>query len=379
MMLADFGADVIKVEGPEGDAWRGSGLGFLGSNRNKRGLCIDLRRDEGREIFLRMAEQCDVVLDNYRPGIMERLGIGYETLRARNPRIVHCSVTAYGPTGPRAHLPGFDPLMQAQGGVMRAQGERDGEPVYLQIAVCDYATALTAAYGIIAALVARERTGLGDRVETCLANASLSVQAGEFIFYDGSRADAPGGRDLAGRNALYRVYETAYGALMLACTTREHALAVGEVTGVLVRESTPPPGPLPVNEEGEAPFGTRGALARELETAFRSRETRAWVDALHAHGVPVAPCVPVAAMFEDEHLGANELWWDMEDPRWGAVRQTGALIKWGAMSQALLRRAPQLGEHSSEVLREFGVGPDAAIAAGVVVQGGNSVQATGHA
>jgi crotonobetainyl-CoA:carnitine CoA-transferase CaiB-like acyl-CoA transferase len=368
MMLADFGADVIKIEGPEGDAWRGSGLGFLGSNRNKRGLCIDLRRDEGREIFLRMAEQCDVVLDNYRPGIMERLGIGYETLRARNPRIVHCSVTAYGPDGPRAHLPGFDPLMQAQGGVMRAQGERDGEPVYLQIAVCDYATALTAAYGITAALVARERTGLGDRVETCLANASLSVQAGEFIFYEGKQADPPGGRDLAGRNALYRIYATADGALMLACTTREHAVAVGEVTGVLVREGTPPPGPLPVNEEGEAPFGTRGALARELETAFRSRETRAWVDALHARGVPVAPCVPVAAMFDDEHLCANELWWDMEDPRWGAVRQTGALIKWGAMSQALIRRAPQLGEHSLEVLREFGIDANSDIELGAVTQ-----------
>jgi crotonobetainyl-CoA:carnitine CoA-transferase CaiB-like acyl-CoA transferase len=100
---------------------------------------------------------------------------------------------------------------------------------------------------------------------------------------------------------------------------------------------------------------------------------------LHARGVPVAPCVPVAAMFEDEHLCANELWWDIEDPRWGAVRQTGALIKWGAMSQALVRRAPQLGEHSSEVLREFGIDADAAVAAGVVVQGGNSVQATGHA
>jgi crotonobetainyl-CoA:carnitine CoA-transferase CaiB-like acyl-CoA transferase len=111
-----------------------------------------------------------------------------------------------------------------------------------------------------------------------------------------------------------------------------------------------------------------GALARELETTFLSRETRAWLDALLSRGVPVAPCVPVAAMFEDEHLCANDLWWDMEDPRWGAVRQTGALIKWAGMSQALVRRAPQLGEHSAEVLREFGVDADAAIAAGVVRQ-----------
>jgi formyl-CoA transferase len=363
MMLADFGADVIKVEGPEGDAWRGSGLGFLGSNRNKRGLCIDLRREEGREIFLRMAEQSDVVLDNLRPGIMERLGIGYEALRARNPRIVHCSVTAYGPDGPRAHLPGFDPLMQAQGGVMRAQGERDGEPVYLQIAVCDYATALTAAYGIIAALVARERTGLGDRVETCLANASLTVQAGEFIFYDGRPADPPGGRDLAGRHALYRVYETSDGALMLACTSEEHAAAIADSTRI--PQAT---GPSSSSGALEARFSLESAFAQELEKTFRSRDTRAWVETLLARRAPVAPCVRVVDMFEDEHLCANDLWWDMEDPRWGAVRQTGELIKWDAMSMALVRRAPQLGEHSSEVLREFGIDADAAIASGVVRQ-----------
>jgi crotonobetainyl-CoA:carnitine CoA-transferase CaiB-like acyl-CoA transferase len=288
-------------------------------------------------------------------------------------------VTAYGPDGPRAHLPGFDPLMQAQGGVMRAQGDRGGEPVYLQIAVCDYATALTAAYGIIAALVARERTGLGDRVETCLANASLTVQAGEFIFYDGKPADPPGGRDLAGRHALYRIYDTSDGALMLACTTSEHSVAVRDVVAAGLVEDSPrrappvaealdraPPAPH-ITVPDDSPHTLYGPLARELDKTFRTRDTRAWLDALHARGVPAAPCVPVASMFDDEHLCANDLWWDFDDPRWGAVRQTGALIKWDAMSMALTRRAPQLGEHSSEVLWEFGIDAGAAVAAGVAL------------
>ncbi len=376
MMLADYGADVIKIEGPDGDAWRGSGLGFLGSNRNKRGLCIDLRQEDGRETFLHMVEHSDVVLDNLRPGIMERLGIGYETLRERNPRIVHCSVTAYGPDGPRAHLPGFDPLMQAQGGIMRAQGDAGGEPVYLQIAVCDYATALTAAFGIIAALVARERTGLGDRVETCLANASLTVQAGEFIIYDGKPAEPPGGRDLAGRHALYRIYDTADGALMLACTSHEHARAVSDVARAWLEppaaealSAVPPPPHAPLPDG--SPHALDGDLAQQLQKTFRSRDTRAWLDALLPRGVPVAPCVAVANMFEDEHLSANGLWWDTEHLQWGAIRQTGELIKWDTMSMALLRRAPLLGEHSVEVLREFGVAPariEALVSSGVVTQ-----------
>jgi len=344
MMLADYGADVIKIEGPEGDAWRGSGLGFMGSNRNKRGLCIDLTNPEGREAFLEMVARSDVVLDNLRPGIMDRLGIGYASLRTRNPGIVHCSVTAYGPTGPCAHLPGFDPLMQAQGGIMRAQGDPAGDPVYLQIAVCDFASALTAAYGVIAALISRERTGVGDRVETCLANAACTVQAGEFLMYDGAAPPPPGGRDLAGRTASYRIYATSDGAVMVACVSPEHRDALAAALALA----------------DNAPLAERwdGPLACELERIFASRTTREWTDTLLAHGVPAAPCIAVADLFDDEHHLANDLWWDTEDPRWGPLRQTGALIKWQALRQALVRRAPQLGEHSIEVLHEFGFDDD---------------------
>ena len=130
-------------------------------------------------------DRADVVVDNFRAGVMERLGIGWDVLHARNPRLIHTSVTGYGPTGPYAHLPGFDPLFQARSGLMRAQGEPGGEPVYLQLAVCDYGTALSAAYGTLLALFARERTGRGQRVETSLLHSAFTMQAGEFIFYEG--------------------------------------------------------------------------------------------------------------------------------------------------------------------------------------------------
>ncbi|MEX2225706.1 MAG: CoA transferase [Dehalococcoidia bacterium] len=369
MMLADLGADVIKIEAPEGDGWRSSGLAFLGSNRSKRGLCIDLKRPEGRDLFLDLAERADVVLDNLRAGVMDRLGIGWEALHARNPRIVHCSVTGYGSSGPYAHLPGFDPMIQARGGFMRAQGEPGGEPVYLQLPTCDYGTALSAAYGMILALIARERTGVGDRVQTSLADSAFTMQAGEFLFYEGKQPEPPGGRDLAGRHALYRVHPAADGYVMLACSTEEHAAALVEALGIATANS----------KRQKAKSSDGGLLAQPLDgplaeaVAGKLRECTVahWLEVLLALGVPVVPCVTVEQLFDDPHTRANNLWWEAEHPRWGRVQQTGEVIHWDAMSMHLQRRAPVLGEHSVECLRALGIGHariDALLSDGVVVQ-----------
>ena len=342
-MLADMGANVIKVESPDGDGWRTSGLAFLGSNRGKRGIVIDLKQPEGRELLLDLAARADVVMDNFRAGVMERLGIGWETLRARNPRLVHCSVTGFGPTGPYAHLPGFDPLFQARSGLMRAQGEPGGEPVYLQVPVCDYMTALTACFGIITALVARERTGRGQRVETCLLNSALTSQAGEFIFYEGRPPDPPGGRDLRGLHALYRIYEAADGSIMLSCSTPEHAARLADAIDVAL------PAGDPLSHE------TKGALAGEIAALIATQTRAHWVDAFRRAGVPAAPCLRVDELFDDEHLCANDLWWESDHPRWGRIRQPGATVRWHARPMRIDRRAPLLGEHTLEVLREFGI------------------------
>jgi crotonobetainyl-CoA:carnitine CoA-transferase CaiB-like acyl-CoA transferase len=358
MMLSDLGADVIKIEPPGGDGWRAAGLAFYGSNRGKRGVCIDLRSSDARDVFLDLVECADVVLDNARAGVMERLGIGWDALRARNPRIIHCSVTGYGPTGPYTHLPGFDPLMQARSGIMTAQGAA-GEPVFLQLPVCDYMTALLAAYGVVCALVARERTGAGDRVETSLFNSAFAVQAGEFIFYDGRPDDPPGARDLAGRHALHRVYAASQGNVMLACRTPHeagHALTTLDV-------AMPPGDPL------AHPAG--GALASDIGLAFARKTAHEWVDALRVLDVPAARCRPFRELLGDTHLGDTGLWWDFEHPHWGTVRQTGAVIRWDHMAMQFPRRAPALGEHSIETLRVLGIDQmriDALVATGALVQ-----------
>lgn len=338
MMLADLGADVIKVEPPSGDGWRSSGLAFLGSNRGKRSVVIDLKRAEGVALLWDLIDRADILHDNFRHGVMERMGLTWEALSARNPRLIWSSVTGYGPDGPLAHLPGFDPMMQSRGGIMRTQGGPE-QPVYLQMPVCDFGTALTSAYGMIAALIARERTGVGDRVETSLARSAFTVQAGEMIFYDRKPEAREGGRDFAGHHALYRVYPTADGYLMVACTTDAQAAAFGRAIEVdLGADALARP--------------TQGEPADAVTAALALKPAADWMPVFLAARLPVAPCVRVVDMFADQHLTANDLWWDAEHPRWGHVRQTGAVIQWERMSMALQRRAPALGEHTMECLRE---------------------------
>jgi crotonobetainyl-CoA:carnitine CoA-transferase CaiB-like acyl-CoA transferase len=189
-ILSSYGADVIKIEALDGDPFRMAGMQFVGHNRGKRGLAIDLKNPAGKEAFLDLVRVSDVVLDNYRIGVRERLGIDYAALREINPCIISCSITGYGPEGPYALDPGFDPILQARSGMMAGQGG-DDEPVFHQVAVNDSATAMMGAFGIVAALHARERTGQGQEVLTCLANQSVICQSGELTVRRAS-ADPPG-------------------------------------------------------------------------------------------------------------------------------------------------------------------------------------------
>ncbi|MGI8552907.1 MAG: CoA transferase, partial [Dehalococcoidia bacterium] len=362
MLLADLGANVIKVEATDGDPWRGFGFGFLGANRGKRSLAVDLKRTEGRELLYAMVRRADVVLDNFRAGVTERLRIDDERLRQINPRLVCCSVTAFGSSGPLSHLPGFDPLLQARSGLMQAQGGAGGEPVYYQIAVNDYGSALMAAYGIVAALVARERTGRGQRVESCLTNNALAMQAGEFIWYEGRPPGESGGADLLGRGALYRAYRASDGWLFLAVKTEEQARRLLEWAGeaMLARGSSQA-----LAEPLDSP------LALNLERRFAEEHVQEICYTLLKIGVPCAPSTPVADLFADPHLNANGLWWDTVHPTWGPLRQTGATAHWRDLQMRLERPAPLLGQHSREVLREFVLDPawiEHVIGSGVVAQ-----------
>src|SRR5215831_19310309 len=202
MMLADLGAHVIKVESLEGDSFREL-PGFYGWNRGKRSIAVNIKDPDGRAIVHRLAGLADVVMENMRPGVVERLCVDYATLRQVNPRIVYCSVTAFGSDGPYRDRPGFDPLIQAMSGVMALQGF-GGPPQYLRVALTDYYTAALACQAVLAALFARERTGVGQRVETSLLNAGLALQSGSIVDY-------PGRETVLRDTPTYRLYRAGNG------------------------------------------------------------------------------------------------------------------------------------------------------------------------
>lgn len=345
MVLAQLGANVIKVETFQGDAFRSFGFGFLGWNQGKRGLAVNLTSPEGREVVSDLVRKADVVVENLRPGATTRYGIDYDTLSQLNPRLIYATVTAFGSTGPDHDQPGFDPLLQSRSGLMRAQGGHGHPPFYLTCGVCDYAAALLTAYGVTAALYARDRTGKGQRVETALLNASMAVQSGSFIFYDGRPDLENGGPDLWGTGALSRIYPTANSSLFLAILEATHWQALCQLLA-----ST--------NLDRRYTFATarqekaEGALATLLTETFVTKTTEEWVALLDQAGVPGAPILPLPQLFSDDHIAANDLLTTHTHQQWGAVRQTGVLAKFSRTPATLPSVAPLLGQHTVEVLQE---------------------------
>jgi crotonobetainyl-CoA:carnitine CoA-transferase CaiB-like acyl-CoA transferase len=365
MMLAQLGANVIKVESLQGDAFRSFGFGFLGWNQGKRGLAVNLNSPEGREVVYDLVRKADVVVENLRPGATKRYGIDYDTLAQINPRLIYATVTAFGSSGPDHDQPGFDPLLQSRSGIMRAQGGHGHPPFYLTCGVCDYAAALLTAYGVAAALYTRIRTGTGQRVETSLLNASMAVQSGSFIFYEGRPDLENGAPDLWGTSALYRIYLTADNSFFLAVLEPAHWRALCEVVDkpeLLRRYSFSAAQQEPVE----------GALGQALAPLFTQRTTTEWLSLLDAAGIPCAPILPLPPLFSDEHVAANDLIATHTHPQWGEVRQTGMLTKFSRTPATLPYVAPLLGQHTTEVLQEVtGYGQEKItrlLSAGVVKQ-----------
>ncbi|MFN9833644.1 MAG: CoA transferase [Phenylobacterium sp.] len=357
-VLANLGAEVIKIESPEGDPFRSDGGPFLTCNRGKRGLGIDLKQPGAKEMFFDLVRQSDVVLDNYRFGVRKRLGVDYEALRQINPRIISCSVNAYGDAGPRAPLPGFDPLLQAEGGMMAAQGG-DAEPVLHTIAVNDVATAGVVAFGIISALNARRRTGEGQEVITSLLAQSLTFQLGEVVTWE-DRPPAPsGGIDCVGLSPVHRYYECQDGWLAVAAETVAEAEALLTVLGTQADPAdalTAPP---------------EGPLAGRLAATLAGRPRAATLDALEAAGVPCAPCVRGYEAYDDPWLAENDVFVAWRHPRLGEAVGVRSYADFDRTPGGFRHPGPDAGEHTRQVLAEFGLAPErieALLAAGAVFE-----------
>jgi crotonobetainyl-CoA:carnitine CoA-transferase CaiB-like acyl-CoA transferase len=345
-ILANLGADVIKVESADGDPWRDRGVGFTAYNRGKRGLVVDLKQPAGRELFLDMVRQADVVLDNYRLGVRDRLGVGHADVLAANPRVVSCSITTYGSRGEETRRPGFDPLLQARSGMQAAQGG-NGEPVFHVIAVNDFASASMAAFGVIAALNARERTGAGQVMETSLTAQSAMFQSGELTTWGGAPAAPLGCRDCLGISALDRFYQCADAWIAVACGDEDEAK---RLAGALSH----PDWPDRFDMLGEP---RDGVLAGELAAALGAMPAAEALSALIGAGVRASPVREGEEILADPWLWANDFF---DQPR-----QTphGPVVNrpYGHFSRSetgYKRPDPGLGEHTFEVLADYGIAPD---------------------
>ena len=343
-ILANLGAEVVKIEPPEGDPFRFAMTGFINCNRGKRGLGLDLKHPEGRRLFLDLARTADVVLDNYRLGVRERLGIAYPALRQVNPRLISCSANTYGARGPDAARPGFDPLIQAQSGLMSAQGGEGNEPVFHTIPVNDVAAAALTAFAIIAALDAREVSGEGQEVETSLAGAATLYQFGELVDFKDRPPNRDGDRDCLGVAALERFYPCRDGWLTLAAADPAGFQAVAGVLGL---------DGWTADQAVRAPRD--GPLALAIAAALAGWNRDEAVDALLRAGVAAAPVHRPGEALACETLWENRYFEIQDHPQWGELVGSRGFAAFDGLDCAFTRPDPGLGEHGLEVLTDYGI------------------------
>ncbi len=361
LLMADMGADVIKVEQPgRGEIGRVLGMDrktgfsvyFLAINRGKRSLTLDLKSEKGREIALRLARDCDVVASNFRPGVMEKMGLDYEAFKQVNPRIIYASASAFGTKGRLGWKPGNDILAQAMSGLMSTTGE-DDVPLPTGAAVADHMSGLTMALGIVAALFARERTGLGQKVETSLLGSTLAGQSWELTHYLMTREKQPkAGRGNALLPLIWYTYRTADGYMAIGGVPPDRWHAFCEGVGWPELET----------DERFAGVGGRirekADLNRVLDEHFSTRTTEEWLQRLEAADIFCAPVYDYAQVSDEPQAYDNGYLVPVQHPRLGEVTMVNIPIQFSETPAAIGAAEPPLGEHTAEVLEGFGYGAE---------------------
>ena len=357
MLLGDLGADVIKVEKPGvGEDARKAGppffegisAFFLSANRNKRSLTLDIKQPDGQAAFRRLAETADVVVENFRPGVMDALNIGYADVSERNPRIIYCSISGFGADGPFADRPGLDQIIQGVSGLMSVTGFPDGEPVRVGIPIADLLTGLYGAYGVLAALQARERTGRGQVVNTSLLEAMVGTMGFQAVRYlNGGGVPPPAGNHHP-INAPYGVFKAKDGYLTLGAT--------GEKRWTLFCKL------MDAEEWLEDPrFHTNGGryenrlvLEKLINEKLQARTIDEWESFFNEAGIPAGPVYPMDGALDHPQVRHRELVVERPHPVLGAVSLLGLPVKLSETPGDVHRIPPDLGEHTEEVLRSLG-------------------------
>ncbi len=350
-LLGDLGADVIKIEPPEGDSMRRLGrpakngvtAAYLNFNRNKRSIVIDIKKEHGRDLVRRLAVKADALVENNRPGVADRLGIGYGDIRRANPKIVYCSICGFGPKGRMANHPAYDPVIQGYSGMAFVQGGKTEKPTAVKMALADKISGMTAALSIVSALHAARARGVGQYIRVPMLEAMMAFSANDSIYgytfvpEDEYKSQAP-------KSTTLDPFKTGDGWLTIAPFTDAQNQRLCEAVGH-------PEWWADVPDKVE-----RGRnMMRGLAKLFLTRNTAEWLPILEQADIPCGPVHNYETLFKDEEIVANECFNIYEHPEVGSVRTVNPGARFTETPMKMWRVPPRLGEHTDEILREAGI------------------------
>lgn len=361
MALADFGAEVIKIERPgAGDDTRhwgppfidGESAYYLSINRNKQSVTVNIATDEGREIIHKLARDADVVVENFRPGTAERLGVGYEQLRQINPRIIYCSISGFGQTGPYRDRPGYDALAQAMSGMMSITGDPDGPPTKHGMSIADIGAGMWALFAISSALFHREKTGQGQAIDVALMDAQISwltYAAGNYF-----ASGQPPARFGSAHPSIvpYQPFETSDGYIMIAVGNDRLWQQFCEAAGH--PELIDKPG----YATGAERVTNREEVIATVAEIMRQHSTDDWMQRLETAGVPAGPISTIDEVMTNPHVHAREMVIDLEHPTLGTIKNVGNPAKLSETPARYTSAPPLLGQHTDQILTTLGYTPD---------------------
>ena len=356
MLLADLGAEIVKVEMPgRGDDTRayppninGVSSYFLSINRGKKSITLDLKDERHREALYRIAKKCDVVLENFRPGVTKRLGVDYDTLKGHNPKLVYCSISSFGQTGPYAQWPGYDLIIQGMGGLMGVTGEEGKPPVRIGVAMTDIGTGMYAAIGILSASFSRLITGKGQYVDVSMMDGSISwmtYAAGNY-FATGNNPERLGSAHPS--IVPYQAFTAGDGKHLLIAAGNDRLfqmLCDGMNLGELKQDER--------FKGNEDRVQNRDELISLLEKEFLEKERDEWRTILKEIGFPCAPVYSIDEIFRDPQVLHREMLLEMEHPKAGTIKQIGPVLKFSESQSNFSLPPPMLGEHTEEILRDL--------------------------